>query len=106
VDDTAKIFLRCAESALRGARVYTLRGTVTQMADFVAALEKDNPRATGRITAVGRPLPIAHNLDDSALLRDFADVPNTPLAEGIRETRQLFEHLHDVGKLSVEDLNG
>jgi nucleoside-diphosphate-sugar epimerase len=105
VDDTAKIFLRCAESELRGARIYTLRGVVTQMPDFVAALEEDNPRALGRISIVGRPLPIAYNLDNSALLRDFEDVPNTPLAQGIRETRQLFEYLHDAGKLTLDDLN-
>jgi nucleoside-diphosphate-sugar epimerase len=105
VDDTAKIFLRCADSELRGARIYTLRGTVTQMPDFVAALEQDNPRARGRISAAGRSLPIAYDLDNSALLRDFPDVPNTPLAQGIRETRQLLEQLHDAGKLTIDDLN-
>src|SRR6266571_3322688 len=53
VNDTAQIFLRCAESDLPGARVYTLRGTVTQIADFIATLERDSPRARGRIKAAG-----------------------------------------------------
>jgi nucleoside-diphosphate-sugar epimerase len=105
VDDTAKTFLRCAEGELPGARVYTLRGTVTQMPDFIAALERDNPRAHGRIKAVGPQLPIAYDLDNSALIRDFRDAPNTPMAQGIRETRVLFEQLNAAGRLTIEDLN-
>jgi nucleoside-diphosphate-sugar epimerase len=105
VDDTAKTFLRCAEGELPGARVYTLRGTVTQMPDFIAALERDNPRAQGRIKAVGPQLPIAYDLDNGALIRDFRDAPNTPMAQGIRETRVLFEQLNAAGRLTIEDLN-
>jgi nucleoside-diphosphate-sugar epimerase len=105
VDDTAKTFLRCAEGELPGARVYTLRGTVTQMPDFIAALERDNPRAHGRIKAVGPQLPIAYDLDNGALIRDFRDAPNTPMAQGIRETRVLFEQLNAAGRLTIEDLN-
>jgi nucleoside-diphosphate-sugar epimerase len=105
VDDTAKIFLRCAEAELAGARVYTLRGSVTQIPDFIATLEEDNPRAQARIKAVGPQLPIAYDLDNSALLRDFRDVPNTPLAQGISETRLLFERLKAAGKLTTDELN-
>lgn len=104
VDDTAKIFLRCAESELAGARVYTLRGTVIQMQEFISALEQDSPQARGRIAATGPALPIAFDLDNSALIRDLGDVPNTPLAQGIRETREIFERLRDAGHLTTEDL--
>ena len=105
VNDTAQLFLRCAESELPGARVYTPRGTVTQIADFIAALERDSPQARGRIKAVGPALPIAHNLDNSALIRDLGAVPHTPLAQGIRETREIFARLHSVGALTNEDLD-
>ena len=88
VKDTAETFLRCAESALPGARVYTLRGEVAHMEDFIAALERDSPQVRGRIRAVGPALPIAYDLDNSALVRDLGEIPNTPLAEGIRETRE------------------
>ncbi len=105
VNDTAQLFLRCAESETPGAHVYTLRGTVIQMPDFIAALEADSPRARGRIKAAGPALPIAYDLDNSALIRDFGDVPNTPLAQGIRETREIFEHLRDAGTLTTDDLD-
>jgi nucleoside-diphosphate-sugar epimerase len=104
VDDTAKLFLRCSESELPGARVYTLRGTVIQMQEFIAALEEDSPEARGRISAVGPALPIAFDLDNSALIRDLGDVPNTSLTKGIGETREIFERLRDAGRLTTEDL--
>ncbi len=104
VKDTAEIFLRCAESELTGARVYTLRGEVTRVEDFVAVLECEMPQARGRIRALGPPLPIAYDLDNSALVHDLGEIPNTPLAEGIRETREIFERLRDAGKLSSDDL--
>lgn len=105
VDDTAKIFLRCADSEQAGARIYTLRGAVIQTQEFIKALEQDFPQARGRINAVGAPLPIACDLDDSALIRDLGDVPNTPLAQGIRETREIFERLRDAGTLTTGDLD-
>jgi nucleoside-diphosphate-sugar epimerase len=105
VNDTAQLFLRCAESELPGARVYTLRGTVTQVADYIAALERDSPQARGRIKAAGPTLPIAYDLDNSALIHDLGEVPNTPLAQGIRETRNIFERLRSAGKLTTEDLD-
>jgi len=104
VKDTAEIFLRCAESELAGARVYTLRGAVTRVEDFIAALEQDWPQARGRVKAAGPPLPIAYDLDSSALVRDLGKIPNTPLAEGIRETREIFERLREAGTLTTDDL--
>lgn len=104
VNDTAQIFLRCADSELPGARVYTLRGTAIQMTEFISALENDSPQARGHITAAGPALPIAFDLDNSALVRDLGDVPNTQLAQGIRETRQIFERLRDAGALTTDDL--
>ncbi len=105
VNDTAEIFLRCAEREFDGARVYTLRGSVIQMDEFIAALERDSPAARGLIRAEGRPLAIAYDLDDSALVRDLGDVPRTPLAQGIRETREIFERLKRENRLDARDLD-
>lgn len=104
VDDTAQIFLRCAESEITGAKVYTLRGTVIQTEEFIAALERVAPRARTLIRAEGKALPIAYDLDDSALVRDLGDVPRTPLDQGIRETLEIFERLHREGRLDAQDL--
>ncbi len=104
VNDTARIFLRCAEADLPGARVYTLRGTAIQAQEFLATLARLLPAAQELVRAEGKPLPIAYDLDDSALVRDLGDVPRTPLEEGIRETAKIFERLKREGRLEMADL--
>ncbi len=104
VDDTARIFLWCADSDLPGARVYTLRGSVITTEEFVAALDKVVAGAGGLIKTQGIALPIASNLDDSLLAADLASVPRTPLEEGIRQTAELFQRLQAEGRLDTRDL--
>ena len=105
VDDCARIFLRCAEEDLPGARTYTLRGTVVNIEGFIATLEKVYPQSRGLIRAEGKPLPIAADLDDSALVRDLGNVPRTPLDEGIQKTVKIFERLQREGRLETKDLD-
>ena len=104
VNDTAQIVIRCAESEIAGARVYTLRGSVVQMEEFLSTLEREIPAAKGKIRAEGNPLPIAYDFDDSALIKDLGEAPRTPLSQGIGETREIFERLHRAGKLDTRDL--
>jgi UDP-glucose 4-epimerase len=104
VYDTAQIAIRCAESDLPGAQVYTLRGSVTRVEAFIAELERALPGARGKVRAEGGALPIAFDLDDSALVRDLGEVPRTPLAQGIRETSEIFQRLHREGRLDTHDL--
>lgn len=105
VDDTAKIFLRCADTDIPGARVYTLRGAVVQIEDFVAALTRLAPQARELIRFEGPHLPIAYDLADSALVHDLKEIPRTPLEEGIRQTLEIFERLHQEGRLDTADLD-
>jgi nucleoside-diphosphate-sugar epimerase len=103
-DDCARIFLRCAEDDLPGARAYTLRGAVVSVEEFIRTLEATYARARGLIRAEGKHLPIAPDLDDSALVRDLGDVPRTPLEQGIRQTIEIFERLQREGRLDASDL--
>jgi nucleoside-diphosphate-sugar epimerase len=105
VRDTSRIFVRCAEAALTGAKVYTPRGSVVRVPEFLATLEQVLPQARTLINAEGKPLPIAADLDDSALQRDLGGVPRTPLEEGIGETAAIFERLRGAGTLDTQDLN-
>ncbi len=105
VKDTARIFLQCAESDLPGARVYTLRGSVTAIDAFLETLARVAPQARDLIRAQGKALPIAHDLDDSLLVRDLGEVPRTPLEAGIRETLTIFEQLRREGRLDARDLD-
>ena len=102
--DTAEIFLRCADVPIEGAKTYTLRGAVIQMDEFLATLNRLLPESRNLIRAEGKPIPIAYNFDDSALRRDIGEVPPTPLEKGIRETAEIFDRLRKEGKIDTSDL--
>ncbi|MGD0012608.1 MAG: NAD(P)-dependent oxidoreductase [Terriglobia bacterium] len=104
VRDTARIFIRCAERDIAGAKVYTPRGSVVRVEDFIHTLEQVLPHTGGLIKAQGKPLPIAADLDDSALKHDLGEDPRTPLEEGIRETADIFERLDREGRLETKEL--
>jgi nucleoside-diphosphate-sugar epimerase len=104
VRDTARIFIRCAEKDIPRAKVYTQRGSVMCVEEFIHTLELLFPQAQGLVKAQGKPLPIAPDLDDSALQRDLGEVPCTPLEEGIRETASIFERLEQEGRLETKDI--
>jgi len=105
--DTAWTFLRAAEAGIAGARTYTLRGAVIQIDAFIEELARVVRSAAGPsapVRAEGKSLPIASDLDDSALVRDLGEPPRTPLAEGIRETAEIFARLGAAGRLETKDL--
>jgi len=104
VRDTARVFIRSAERESPGAKVYTPRGCVALIEQFIDTLEKLLPEARGLIKAHGKPLPIAADLDDSALRRDLGEDLHTPLEEGISETITIFERLQREGRLKTTDL--
>jgi nucleoside-diphosphate-sugar epimerase len=106
VDDVANIFIRCVEVPYHGAKSYNLRGDVVDVATFHGALVEAEPAAARLITFGQRQIPIAYDLDDSALQRDLGPMPRTPLVVGIRRTLELFRRLEDDGRLDTADLNG
>ncbi len=104
VNDTARIFLRSAEAPLTEAKVYTLRGTVIRMEEFLRTLARMLPRSHDRIRAEGQQLPIAYDLGDTALVHDLGEAPRTPLEQGIAQTAEIFERLERDGRLDKKDL--
>jgi nucleoside-diphosphate-sugar epimerase len=105
-DDVAKTFVRCLEAPYEGAKSYNLRGHVVPMTVFHEALCAVEPAARGLVTFGDRQLAIHYDLDDAALQRDLGPMPRTPLAEGIRQTLELFWKLHADGRLDTADLDG
>jgi len=104
VDDVAKIFLRCLEAPYQGAKSYNLRGDVVDLPGFHKALSAVEPAADRLITFGEKQIPIAYDLDDSALQRDLGPMPRTPLVEGIQQTFKHFQRLHAEGRLDTYDL--
>jgi nucleoside-diphosphate-sugar epimerase len=104
VCDTARIFIRCADAGLTGAKVYTPRGEVMQVHEYLAILGKILPVSQTLIKAEGKPLPVSYDFDDSALHHDLEGIHRTPLEDGIRETAAIFERLKLAGTLDTKDL--
>jgi UDP-glucose 4-epimerase len=104
VDDVAKTFVRCLEVPYQGAKSYNLRGHLVDLPAFQRALVEVEPTAKRLITHGERQIPIAYDVDDTALQRDLGPVPRTALAEGIRQTMELFRRLQAAGRLDTVDL--
>ncbi len=104
VRDTARIFIRCAEAGLTGAKTYSLRGQVMRVDEFLTVLGKILPLSQTLIKAEGNQLPVSYDIDDSLLQNDLGGFQNTPLEEGIRETVEIFTRLKLAGTLDVKDL--
>jgi nucleoside-diphosphate-sugar epimerase len=105
VDDVARITMRCLEAPYQGAKSYNLRGHVVDLPALHRALREVEPAAKDLITHGDRQIAIAYDLDDTALQRDLGPMPCTPLADGIRQTLELFRKLQAEGRLDTADLD-
>jgi nucleoside-diphosphate-sugar epimerase len=101
-DDVAKTFLRCVLAPYQGAKSYNLRGHVVDLPAFHQALCNVEAAAARLITFGENQIPIAYDLDDSALQRDLGPMPRTPLEEGIRLTLEHFRSLAAEGRLEKD----
>jgi len=107
VADTAATFVRCADDEPRGgggANVYNLHGATVPVVDIINTIERLRPEASGLLSVDGPALAIPAQLDGSAIHRDYPDLPETGLGDGIDETMRRFQALHEAGRLDVRDL--
>jgi nucleoside-diphosphate-sugar epimerase len=105
--DTAAAFVACADRAPDGAHVFNLHGDARDVSGAVAILEQEiGPSARGLVSIDGPGIPMPPSLDDSALRAVIADLPSTPLEEGVRETVRRFRALDAAGRLDTADIDG
>jgi nucleoside-diphosphate-sugar epimerase len=106
VEDVARTFVRCLEAPYAGAKSYNLRGAVVGLPAFHQTLCCVEPEAAILITFGEQQLPIAYDLDDTALQQDFGPLPVTPLEEGVERTLEQFRRLQAEGRLDTADRDG
>jgi nucleoside-diphosphate-sugar epimerase len=99
--EVADMFVTCARTASAGAQVFTVGGDIVDTRTFIAELEKVVPGARELISCSGGDLPVASKMDDSELRHAYPGLVRIPLAQGIRETVEVFQRLHAAGKLDV-----
>jgi hypothetical protein len=94
--------VRCLVVPYEGAKSYNLRGQVVDLPTFHQALCTAEPAAARLITFGEQQIPIAYDLDDSALQRDLGPMPRIPLLDGIRQTLDCFRQLALDGRLNSD----
>jgi nucleoside-diphosphate-sugar epimerase len=99
--EVADMFVTCARANAAGAQVYTVGGDIVDTPAFIAALDKVLPGARELITCSGGEIPVASKMDDSQLRHAHPNLLRIPLAQGIRETVEVFRRLEAAGTLSV-----
>jgi nucleoside-diphosphate-sugar epimerase len=99
VADVAESFVRCLLAPLEGAHVFNLEGDVVAMDELISTLERLRPGARRLIDAEGPQVPVAYRMDGSQLRAHVQGILRTPLAEGVRETLEMFERLHHAGAI-------
>ncbi len=90
--DVARLLMMAARAGPSGAEVYSLRGDVVSMQEFVNLVVEITGSST--ITHAKDPLPFPHGADDGPLQERFGEVPHTPLREAITITAEFFEERH------------
>jgi nucleoside-diphosphate-sugar epimerase len=105
VADCADAFIRAASADLEGAFVFNSHGESVEMATVVEEIENLIPEAKGRITFDPAPLALPPELDDSAIVRAFGDIPHTTLSQGMKETIERFAFLRRENRLDLNDLD-
>jgi nucleoside-diphosphate-sugar epimerase len=100
-DDVANCFIRCARANFDGAEVFNIGGPSVSTSQVIAAIEKTEPSARGKITFDDVPLPSPEEVDGSALENVIGPLPYTPLEQGVAETMCIFRKKVNEGKIDA-----
>ena len=88
-DDVAAAFQAAAKHPIKEARVYNIVGEKSSVTTLIKHIQRIVPNA--RIDATGPELPITAHIDAGALREDFADIPLTPLQQGLAATVNFYK---------------
>jgi len=100
--DVARAFVQATEAPSDGAVVHDLAGPSVEFEDVIAAIERCRSDANGLITCGTRPLPFLDHVDGVSLAEHVGPVPQTPLADGVRETVERFANLLARGAIGCD----
>jgi UDP-glucuronate 4-epimerase len=101
-DETARAFIQSARVDFQGAEVFNLGGETVSTSEVIAAIERAEPSARGRITFNDVPLPFPPEVDNAALMAAIGPLHFTPLDQGVAETMEIFRRALAEGKIRAE----
>jgi UDP-glucuronate 4-epimerase len=88
--DVGRALIQASRAVSEGAGAFNFPGVTATMAEVVGAIEAAAPDAKGRITWLDQPLPFPEELEHGGLEAAIGPVARTSLADGVRETVELF----------------
>lgn len=97
--DIALQCIAAAERPLAGAFMFNNGGTPVSSAEVIDLIRQVTPAAQITHSPAGLPFPVG--FDGAALRSAFPDLPETPLAEGIRQTMAGFDRLLAAGQIAL-----
>jgi nucleoside-diphosphate-sugar epimerase len=97
--DIALQCIAAAERPLAGAFTFNNGGVPVSSGEVIDLIRQVMPAAHITHSPAGLPFPVG--FDGDALRAAFPDLPETPLAEGIRQTMAGFERLLSAGRISI-----
>ena len=107
VEDAAEAFIASADAVHEGAHVFNISGESTTFENCLELIDAElSENRRGLIKCDGGSIPIAPNLDDTALRVATGHDRRTSLQDGIRRTITAFERLEREGRLDLRDLPG
>jgi UDP-glucuronate 4-epimerase len=97
-EDVARTLIAASRSALAGAEVYNLPGSIADGPALVAAIETAVPEAAGRIRFEPIDLPFPSQIDHDGI-EALGPLPLTPFPDGVAASVAIYRELAAVGRL-------
>jgi UDP-glucuronate 4-epimerase len=97
--DVAQAFVAASRADYEGASVHNLSGRRVTMAEVVEAIATAAPESAGSITFDNVLLPFPEEVDGGSFAAVVGSLPETSLADGVRETISRFRELLAAGLL-------
>jgi UDP-glucuronate 4-epimerase len=88
--DVGRAFAHAARAATEGAHVANFPGMPSTMQEVVDAIEAAAPAVAGKVVWEEGQLPFPESLEGRLLERLIGPMSNTPLADGVRATIELY----------------
>ena len=110
VEDVGEHFARAALDPFEGYGAFNLRGSTVEVEEFIATavqvavqlgLVRDGAQPKLGIASDAAPNLFVSDLDETAVLEAFPEMPKTPLEEGIGRTLEAFNMLAQAGRLEL-----
>ena len=99
--EVASAFIRAVSREREGSRVFDMNGVYAPVEEGLKILKQIAPAA--KLTSSGQPLAFPMHLPDTPLREYLGDYGAATLAEGIRETYEVFRSLLSRGTLAAPD---